>query len=206
MTVDQTTRLTVDQTTRSDFEFKRPGSPATSTRRATGSRPPGDAGDRPRIEDFVGSSTNPGRCERLRHLLAVEFAYRGGLGETHPGVGVSTSVPRARRADRLHLRRAPPTALGGERAAPQAFGPFRVAGVIGRGGMGIVYRAVHEVTGQEVAVKTVRFPRLGLLQKLRREVHVLARLSHPGLVRVVEVSGSGAIPGTRWSLAGTDPR
>ena len=40
------------------------------------------AGNRPRIEDFLGDTTDPGYPVLLRYLLAVELDYRGGLGET----------------------------------------------------------------------------------------------------------------------------
>ena len=38
-------------------------------------------GDRPRIEDFLGGAPHFSRRVVLRHLLAVEFDYRGRLGE-----------------------------------------------------------------------------------------------------------------------------
>src|SRR6516165_10902127 len=40
------------------------------------------AGDRPRIEDFLGGLTDSRRPALLRYLLAVELDYRGGLGES----------------------------------------------------------------------------------------------------------------------------
>ena len=40
------------------------------------------AGDRPRIEDFLGGTTDSRRPALLRHLLAVELDYRGGLEES----------------------------------------------------------------------------------------------------------------------------
>src|SRR6516162_8873811 len=40
------------------------------------------AGDRPRIEDFLGGATESDRSGLLRHLLAVELDYRTGLRES----------------------------------------------------------------------------------------------------------------------------
>lgn len=79
-------------------------------------------------------------------------------------------------------------------------GRYRLQGVLGRGGMGIVWRAVDEVLGRDVAVKEVLIPR-GLEDDAReilhkrmlREARAAARLSHPGIVTVhdvVEVDGS----------------
>lgn len=62
---------------------------------------------------------------------------------------------------------------------------YRVEVEIGRGGMGRVYRAVHTVTGQTVALKML-LPELADDARLRarfvNEAKVLARLDHPNLV------------------------
>ena len=51
--------------------------------------------------------------------------------------------------------------------------------------MGVVYGALDRETGARVAVKTVSRVDLPLLSGLRREVHALRRLAHPGVVRVI---------------------
>lgn len=78
---------------------------------------------------------------------------------------------------------------------PERFGPFRIASVLGRGGMGVVYRATHETTGERVAVKTVTQQRGFDLIGLRREIHALQRLNHPGVVRILD---AGVREGTPW--------
>ena len=88
---------------------------------------------------------------------------------------------------------------------PETFGPFRVAGVIGRGGMGVVYRAVHEETGQEVAVKTVRLPRRGLLQKLRAKPIRSPAFATRGLSGWSRSLAREDSPGTRWSSCRDGP-
>jgi predicted ATPase/serine/threonine protein kinase len=82
----------------------------------------------------------------------------------------------------------------GSSICPVAFGPYRVLGLIGKGGMGLVYRARHEVTGVEVAIKTVRVRQRGMLHRIRREIHALARIEHPGLVRIIETGQSDGLP------------
>jgi serine/threonine protein kinase/tetratricopeptide (TPR) repeat protein len=60
--------------------------------------------------------------------------------------------------------------------------------------MGVVYRAVHQQTGQEAALKTVRVPHEGLLQAIRREIHALARIRHPGVVHVLDEGVEQGLP------------
>jgi len=66
-------------------------------------------------------------------------------------------------------------------------GSFQLLELLGRGGMGVVYRARHLSTGQEVAVKFLR-PSLNdrrFREKFRQEVEILGRLDHPSIGRFV---------------------
>ncbi|MGH7435221.1 MAG: serine/threonine-protein kinase, partial [Polyangiaceae bacterium] len=71
--------------------------------------------------------------------------------------------------------------------AAQLAGRFAIEREVGRGGVGIVYRARDEVSGQNVALKVIAIPGVdaGEEARFRREGRVLAGLSHPGIVRVV---------------------
>src|SRR5881394_785332 len=81
-------------------------------------------------------------------------------------------------------------------AAPlEAIDRYRIVGVLGKGGMGIVYRAWDPVAGREVAVKTVRSPNESDLSGLRRETTALWRLRHPGVVRILD---EGVFRGRPW--------
>ncbi|MCX4525049.1 MULTISPECIES: serine/threonine-protein kinase [unclassified Streptomyces] len=80
-------------------------------------------------------------------------------------------------------------------------GRYRLLGPLGRGGMGIVWRARDEVLGREVAVKEVRAP-AGLDQaevarmyrRLEREAWAAARVSHRGVVTVYDVATEDGRP------------
>ena len=72
--------------------------------------------------------------------------------------------------------------------SPEFLGPYRIGGVLGRGGMGAVYEGVHERSGEKVAVKLIS-QSIGDEPRFRRrfagEVETLKRLKHPGIVRLV---------------------
>lgn len=76
----------------------------------------------------------------------------------------------------------------------ETIGPYRIVGTLGRGGMGVVYKAVHRDTNAAVAVKTIVVPAAALLAGIRREVRALARLRHPGVVRIVDDGVEGGLP------------
>ena len=73
-------------------------------------------------------------------------------------------------------------------------GRYAVNGMLGRGGMGVVWRATDQVLGRPVALKEVTFPahltdeeREALRNRTLREARAVARLSHPGVVQVYDV-------------------
>jgi tetratricopeptide (TPR) repeat protein len=74
-------------------------------------------------------------------------------------------------------------------------GPYEIVGTIGAGGMGMVYRARHADTREEVALKTVLVSRRSQLSSIRREIHALLQIHHPGVVRFV---GEGVHDGLPW--------
>jgi hypothetical protein len=85
-------------------------------------------------------------------------------------------------------RRALSSAMrGGPRAA--GFGRYRIDGVLGAGGMGVVYRAWDPQLARPVAIKVVKQTRRDPAQRARlvREAQSLARLSHPHVCQVHDV-------------------
>ncbi|HEY2743998.1 MAG TPA: protein kinase, partial [Polyangia bacterium] len=63
---------------------------------------------------------------------------------------------------------------------------YRVLGELGRGGMGVVYEAVHCETGERVAIKTLASRREGLL-RFKNEYRLASRLAHPNLVSLYDL-------------------
>lgn len=74
-------------------------------------------------------------------------------------------------------------------------GPYRIVEPLGRGAMGVVYRARHTTSARAVALKTVKVASPRLLDSIRREIHALRRIHHPGVVRIVE---DGVHHGRPW--------
>ena len=69
---------------------------------------------------------------------------------------------------------------------------FRLAGELGRGGMGVVYRVYDSELGIDVAAKTIEGRSPDNLYHLKREFRGLADLKHPNLVDLYELFGTPA--------------
>jgi serine/threonine-protein kinase len=87
-------------------------------------------------------------------------------------------------------------------------GRFRVIGRIGRGGMGMVYRAVDDTLERELAVKTLNAEGSLDDESRRRfeiEAKAAAKLQHPNIVTVFELAQDRGIPYIAMELLpGTD--
>ena len=71
---------------------------------------------------------------------------------------------------------------------------FELKAVLGAGGMSVVYRGEHRVTGQSVAIKILP-PELAVHEELKarfvEEARVLAKLEHPNIVHLNNFTESG---------------
>jgi len=82
-------------------------------------------------------------------------------------------------------------------AAPKSFGRYQVLGVLGRGSMGVVYKAKDPVIGRLLAVKSVP-ETLGLdtgkkqeyIKRLLQEAKAAGNLQHPNIVTVFDAGES----------------
>ncbi len=80
----------------------------------------------------------------------------------------------------------------GDESPPRMIGPYAIIGVLGEGGMGIVYEAEQQNPRRRVALKMIHqaFASDAALRRFMREPEILARLEHPGIARIYE---AGAI-------------
>jgi serine/threonine-protein kinase len=75
---------------------------------------------------------------------------------------------------------------------PRTIGKYRIVGTLGRGAMGIVYRASDPMIGRDVALKIIRAQDFelredaGLMIRFRNEARAAGRLNHPAIVTVYD--------------------
>jgi eukaryotic-like serine/threonine-protein kinase len=79
-------------------------------------------------------------------------------------------------------------------AAPQTIGRYEILASIGRGAMGVVYKARDPLLDRTVALKTINAPaslgervRRAYLERFEREAKAAARISHPAIVTIFDV-------------------
>src|SRR5436305_6338806 len=84
------------------------------------------------------------------------------------------------------------------RVAEILAGRYELLEVIGRGGMGLVYRGRDRVLERTVAVMVLPFEHAGnpiLVERFSREARAIASLSHPNIVAVFD---TGRESGSRY--------
>jgi len=80
----------------------------------------------------------------------------------------------------------------------ERIGRYEITGELGRGGMGVVYRAQDPAIGRTLAIKTIRLDAIGdpsehrqLRDRLMREARSAGLLSHPSIVTIYDVGQEG---------------
>ncbi|MCX6610503.1 MAG: protein kinase, partial [Acidobacteria bacterium] len=73
---------------------------------------------------------------------------------------------------------------------PGRIGPYKITGILGQGGMGIVYAA--EIGDQAVALKLIQthLNDADHLSRFAREQKILAQLDHPGIAKMLDAGVS----------------
>jgi len=79
-------------------------------------------------------------------------------------------------------------------------GRYRIIGELGRGAMGVVYKAQDPAIGRMIAVKSIRIGELTeenerdrLRERLFREAQSAGILSHPGIVTIYDIAEEGGL-------------
>lgn len=91
----------------------------------------------------------------------------------------------------------PKSASANAEPAPTDLGPYELTGVLGQGGMGVVYQAKHRQLGRTVAIKVVSpktFAAPEAKRRFDREIQVLGQLHHPGIVSATDAGRIGDAP------------
>ncbi len=82
----------------------------------------------------------------------------------------------------------------------EKIGKYKVIEVLGKGAMGIVYKAMDPDINREVAIKTIHFDTAAegreqeeLQQRFMREAQAAGRLTHPNIVMIYDVGREGGM-------------
>lgn len=109
-------------------------------------------------------------------------------------------TPAARHLEAAKANADDESALALRSALQAELSGYDVGARLGRGGMGVVFRAYQEKLDREVAIKVLTAPedadeeeRAAWTARFLREARALARLSHPGIVTIHDFGESGGL-------------
>ncbi len=181
------------------------------------------SGDRPALPEFLAKLPATARDSVVCELIGRDVHFRRGNGETPhleeyltllpeyaelirriPMLGQSAPLPEALpsafaatiTAHPEEFAEPTPATMGGS-DMPVQIGAYRILEEIGRGGMGVVYRAKDPYLGRSVAIKLVLDQARGNTEHLARfrlEAEAAARIDHPGIVSIYEAGEHSGLP------------
>jgi serine/threonine protein kinase len=161
-------------------------------------------GERPDMAAFLDIPAGPTREALFRELMALELDLRRELGECPDTVAFRERFPEfinvldqsgttSIRDVATVLGRGAvisvPEGFAGMAHALSAAG-YEIVDELGRGGMGVVFRARQVALNRDVALKVIRdagFASDQERQRFRNEAEAVAQFDHPGIVTVYEV-------------------
>ncbi len=153
---------------------------------------------------MLSSEDEEAEAARLEELLAKCLELGPELGPLAIE-RVCAEAPESAKGLRVHLQRLAAVGMLPDELLPESarsgslpsFKGYRLETLLGSGGMGVVYRAIHEPTGQLVALKTAD-PRVPwsdrARERFRREVSAIGRVDHPHVIGVLQVGEEAGLP------------
>ena len=128
----------------------------------------------------------------MQVLRDIQLLPPDQLEEVHQEVPQSadprTLVQRLVRPDRLTAYQV--QQLVDDRGQDLCLGPYRLLEPLGEGGMGRVFKAVHNSLGRIVALKVIRQDQKAQdpeeIRRFQREARAAAQMSHPNVVMVYD--------------------
>src|SRR5262245_10215483 len=137
------------------------------------------AGQQPDRQAILAAHPHLGERLELR-LAMVEMVHRLGL-ESEPGAPLP---------DAMTVVTAAVPGTGRPSSWPPDLPDYHIVSELGKGGMGVVYKAVHLRLNRTVALKMIRAGTNAppeMLARFHVEAEALASLQHPNIVQVYEV-------------------
>ena len=154
---------------------------------------------RPSIEDYLNDAVGPPRARLLRELIALDLTYRRHTGERPRPEEYRDRFPADWAAIEAAFQTsecAPGGAAGDSQTArpPDPLIPtipgYTVLEELGRGGMGVVFKATAERLNRFVALKMILSGDLASTEagvRFLKEAESVARLQHPQVVQIFRI-------------------
>lgn len=163
--------------------------------RAAWKRALADSSPRPVLEDVLESSVRDHgvglREMLLAALLEVEVHRRSKVGESVTREELWERFPQdGPLVDQVFSQSTESTSLSQIPAVLPNLKGYELLGVLGKGGMGVVYKARDEKLKRLVAIKMIRagaHAGADELARFRKEGEAIAKLEHPNIVQVYEL-------------------
>ncbi|MGF1580606.1 MAG: protein kinase [Gemmataceae bacterium] len=152
----------------------------------------------PSLDSYLSQVSSEAMPQLLRNLLAIDIQNRQAFGEVPQLEDYAKRYPNYAELIRnvfLYQSLATP----GESKQPKSssklsarhLGDYLLLDELGRGGMGVVFRARHELQGNEVALKTLPHVDGNALHLFKREFRALADTNHPNLIGLHTLEADG---------------